>query len=404
MARSQSLEIEYHRPPLYRKQEDAIFGPDRIAVIEASTKSGKTFGCSIWLCEQAFSGRAGFNYWWIAPTYYQAKIAYRRLKQDLPDWLYKANDSDLTLTLLTGAILWFKTAEKPDNLYGEDVYAAVLDEASRMREEAWWAVRTTLSATRGPIRIIGNVKGKKNWFFRMARRAEGGEPGRTYSKIIAADAVAAGILEADEVEEARRDLPEAVFNELYLAEPSDDGSNPFGLRYIRACTGPELGEGPVRAWGWDLAKHVDWTVGVGLNLHGQVADFRRWQHVPWEDTIDRIILASGNVTTLVDSTGVGDPVLETLRRKGGTHIEGLTFTNKSKQQLMEGLAVSIQQGELEFPDGVLVNELEMFEYEYTRTGVRYTAPEGAHDDCVMALALANRQLRSVALKPIQIYT
>lgn len=29
-----------------------------------------------------------------------------------------------------------------------------------------------------------------------------------------------------------------------------------------------------------------------------------------------------------------------------------------------------------------------FEYDYTRGGVRYSAPHGVHDDCVMALALA----------------
>ena len=33
-------------------------------------------------------------------------------------------------------------------------------------------------------------------------------------------------------------------------------------------------------------------------------------------------------------------------------------------------------------------ELEQFEYEYTRTGVRYSAPDGQHDDTVCALALA----------------
>ncbi len=36
---------------------------------------------------------------------------------------------------------------------------------------------------------------------------------------------------------------------------------------------------------------------------------------------------------------------------------------------------------------------ESFEYEATRTGVRYTAPEGLHDDCVVALALANEKGR-----------
>ncbi len=56
---------------------------------------------------------------------------------------------------------------------------------------------------------------------------------------------------------------------------------------------------------------------------------------------------------------------------------------------MEGLAVAIQKQEIGFPDGVIANELESFEYEYTRTGVRYSAPSGMHDDTVCALALAN---------------
>lgn len=55
---------------------------------------------------------------------------------------------------------------------------------------------------------------------------------------------------------------------------------------------------------------------------------------------------------------------------------------------MEGLAVAIQQGEVHYPAGVLTNELEIFEYEYTRTDVRYSAAAGLHDDCVCALALA----------------
>jgi hypothetical protein len=55
---------------------------------------------------------------------------------------------------------------------------------------------------------------------------------------------------------------------------------------------------------------------------------------------------------------------------------------------MEGLAVAIQQGNVNFPEGVISNELESFEYLYTRTGVKYSAPEGSHDDCVVGLGLA----------------
>jgi hypothetical protein len=34
------------------------------------------------------------------------------------------------------------------------------------------------------------------------------------------------------------------------------------------------------------------------------------------------------------------------------------------------------------------DEMESFEFEYTRTGVKYNAPDGMHDDTVNALALA----------------
>jgi hypothetical protein len=57
---------------------------------------------------------------------------------------------------------------------------------------------------------------------------------------------------------------------------------------------------------------------------------------------------------------------------------------------MEGLAAAIHRREITYPDGPIVNELEVFEYQYTATGVRYNAPQGFHDDCVNALALANK--------------
>ena len=58
---------------------------------------------------------------------------------------------------------------------------------------------------------------------------------------------------------------------------------------------------------------------------------------------------------------------------------------------MEGLAVAIQRKEIRFPEGPIVQELLAYEYQYTRLGVRYSAAEGLHDDCVCALALAVQQ-------------
>lgn len=377
--------LVYQRPWMYPKQRDAIFAPERIVVIEASTKSGKTVGCMVWLAEMGMGGKAGRNYWWVAPVYPQAKIAYRRLKRGLPQSVYTANENELTLTLANGAVLWFKGSDRPDTMYGEDVYGAVIDEASRCKDEAWHAVRSTLTQTRGPLRIIGNVKGRKNWAYQLARQAQAGEPGMHYAKITAYDAVEGGVLDAQEIEDARRVLPENVFRELYLAEASDDGGNPFGLSAIRACIAP-LSEGAAAVWGWDLAKSIDWTVGVALDAAGATCAVERFQR-PWEDTVTTI-LGRTNAPAFVDSTGVGDPILERLQRAAGSLFSGYHFTAPSKQKLMEGLVVAIQQREITVPEGPITAELEAFEYAYTRTGVRYSAPEGQHDDCVCALALA----------------
>lgn len=382
-------------PRLYPKQKRAIFAPERYVVIEASTKSGKTVGCMAWIIAQAIErGGEGRNFWWVAPIFPQTKIAYRRIKRmlaraDGAKQHWDCNESELWIKLENGSMIWFKSGDHPDSLYGEDVYAAVIDEASRCKEDSWYAIRSTLTATQGQLRIIGNVKGRKNWAYQMARRAQSGEPDMAYFTINAYDAVEAGVLPLEEVEDAKRLLPEQVFNELYLNIPSDDGGNPFGLAAIRACIMPEPltdSHAPPVCYGVDLAKSHDWVVIIGLNAAGQVQTFQRWQG-SWESTTSRLISIIGHAPAFIDSTGVGDPIVERIQAKCGA-ITGYNFSGGRKQPLMEGLAWAIQNRAVAYPDGEIVRELESYEYEYKPSGVRYTCPEGLHDDCVCALALA----------------
>lgn len=400
----------YERPFLYPKQEDAIFDEARISCIEASTKSGKTVACMAWIFEKAWLGPSGTHYWWVAPYYGQAAIAYGRMKKGIPPQIKYYNDHKMFLKLHNGNTIWFKSAEKSDALYGEDVHAAVIDEASRVRQESWWAVRSTLTATQGPIRIIGNVKGQLNWAFRLARKAKAwvenwdgeGDNQYGYHRITALDAVDAGVFPRSEMESAREDLPAEVFAELYMAEATELGTNPFGIQAIRNCTLEGLSDENAVAWGWDLARKRDWTVGIGLDVYGRVAAMHRFQ-MDWPETTRRIIESTKKKGALVDSTGVGDVVLQQLERDGGRNFIGFLFTQRSKQQIMEGLSLAIQRQEVYFPNGVLVDELEAFEYEHTRTGVRYSAPEGLHDDCVCALALARQQLVTSKIAPAEIW-
>lgn len=378
--------FRFRPPKLYPKQRRAMYCRERFSWTEASTKSGKTIGALSWLIEYAvMNGRRSREYWWVAPIIAQSKIAYRRAKRGLLAQVYKANETELTLTLFNSAVLRFKGGDNPDSLYGEDVYAAVIDEASRMREEVWTAIRTTITATRGPVRIIGNVKGRRNWFYRMARQAESGMPDSAYHRITAQDAIEAGVLVQEEIDAARLQLPEAVARELFDAIASDDEGNPFTFQAIQRQIRPMSTLPPV-VWGWDLARKQDWCVGIGLDAYGAVCRLERFQ-LPWEETITRITGLIGGVKTVMDASGVGDPIVERIIRMG-YKVEPFLFTTASKQPLMEGLAVAIQSGDIWYPKGVIVNELEAFEYVYTRTGVKYLAPTGEWDDTVDALGLA----------------
>lgn len=399
--------ILYKRPWLYPKQENAVFSDARYSVIEASTKSGKTVACIVWLFEKALLGEDGQNFWWVAPIYKQANIAFRRMVKSVPRNLIRYNLNDLRIDIVpSGTSIWFMSAENPDSLYGEDVYACVIDEATRCKEESWFAVRSTLTATRGPIRIIGNVKGKANWAYKLALIAKTDDDSNyEHHKITAYDAVEAGVLEAEEIEDAKRIYPDWMFKELYLAEPADDGGNPFGIDAIQKCiqrtpdgkerTKPQASD-PV-VWGWDVAKALNYTVGIALDKDGNVCRLERFK-TNWELTVKRIVRLTGGLTALVDSTGVGDQVLERLKAEGGLNFRGFKFTVHSKQELMVGLAAAIQHEEITFPAGPIVDELEIFEYEIRGDRVLYRAPEGYHDDCVDALALAVKLWRKDAVR------
>lgn len=393
------VDIKYKRPFLYNYQKAILNSNARYTVTEAATKVGKTASHIVWLFEQALSLKTNQRVWWVAPTIGQAKIAFDRMKVQITDRsIFTANETLRTITLITGGIIEFKTAEKPDNLYGDDVYASVFDEFTRARESAWFALRSTLTATGGKCKFIGNVKGKKNWGHKLAMRAKAGENNFEYFKITAYDAANEGMKTKDgrpfieEIESAKRELPESVFNELYLAIPNDDASNPFGIDYIkRIIKNYEFEESA--CFGIDLAKSYDYAVIVGLSKNGKISMIDRWQS-DWGSTKRRIIEKIGNKPTLIDSTGVGDPIVEEIQ-SGKSNVEGLKFSASSKQQLMEGLALAIQNQEIIIHPNMttLIDELEAFEFVYTRTGVKYSAPEGMHDDCVCALALAVKRMK-----------
>ncbi len=380
--------IQIKFPTLYPKQRDAFFNDSRVSICEATTKAGKSVGALTWQSMRAINVNPGASRVWVEPTFPLAKVMFER---NVRQWTrmdpehstgWDTNKTDLMFQYPGGSRQFFMGSDRPDLIYGRDAEDAVIDEGSRCKEEAFHAVRSILTATRGPLRIVGNIKGRKNWMYRLARRAQLGlDPNLVYHKITCHDAVAAGVLDAQEIADAERLLPAHVFKELYLAEAASDSGSPF--QGVEDCIAPLSSLDPV-VWGWDVARDVDYTAGIALDRFGAVCRFEHWQR-PWDETID--IIAATNCANYVDETGLGKPVVELIQRRHGD-TRGVIFSQQSKQAMMQSLAVAIKSQQIRFPAGLIADELLAFEYEYTATGVRYSAPPGMHDDCVCALALA----------------
>ncbi len=211
--------IQVKRLPLVDYQKKIIYSKARFTITEAATKVGKTVSHLFWLFEEAHKGKTGFEYWWVCPQYSQAEIAFKRLIRTVAESrVYIINYSKLSVITPLGTIITFKSADNPNSLYGENVHAFVFDEYSRAKEEAWFALRTTISYTRAKGKFIGNVVAK-NWAWDLARKAEKRlDPDFEYFKVTAYEAVEAGILAASEVEQAKKDLPPRIFKMLYMAE------------------------------------------------------------------------------------------------------------------------------------------------------------------------------------------
>ena len=220
------MQLEIERPNLTSYQQRFLYNPERFTFTEASTKIGKTFAHIWWIYEQAHAdwNKPGYNHWWVAPVYSQAKIAFTRLRNIVGrSGLYKVNETNLMITTPLGTHIHFKSAEKPDNLFGEDVYSVVFDEAPRARVEAFYALRSTITSTRGKMKLIGNFGGVANWMHQLKEKALT-DPEYSYHKITAWDAVAEGIIDEAEVLQAQKDLPPNIFKQLYLAE-QDESKN-----------------------------------------------------------------------------------------------------------------------------------------------------------------------------------
>ena len=363
----------------------------RYTVISAGRQSGKTVFCIILQVLHALD-RSDSTVWWVAPIYDQARVAFRRAKQFLVNNSIEFDDnkSELKIEFKNGSAIFYKSADKEDSLRGETIDLLVIDEMPLIKRDAWlYALRGTITVTNAKVIFIGTPKGK-NIFYELYLKGQ--DPQEVEYVSYQFESRASPLFTEKEWAEVQK-LPQRVFDQEYRAHFIDDGGEVF--RNVRACIRGQLKKHiPQKVYyaGVDLAKSHDYTVICVLDQDGDLVAFDRFNDIAWTVQKPRIIdlCTAYNAYTLIDSTGLGDPIYDDLSMH--MRIEGFKFTNISKRQIIEALSIAIEREEVHFPDiPELINELNIYTFEQSPTGlIRYGAPEGLHDDIVTALALAWR--------------
>lgn len=380
------MEIQVNLSELHPAQKQVLEEAKRFNSLCCGRRWGKSELAADILSNTVIDGLpAGY----FTPIYRLLEGTYQRCISILEPIVVRKNENQF-IEVLGGQRIDFWSLDNEYAGRSKKYGKVVLDECAFAKNlwELWTnSIRPTLADYEGDAWFMSTPKGK-NDFFKLWMRGKSGEPGwqswqmSTYTN---------PYINTYEIDSAKSDLPEAAFSQEYMAEFLENSANPFNTTYISQCTYP-LSKNPAVCYGVDLGQANDYTVIIGIDKGGSVCYYERFKDVDWRTVTQKVAnLPKGDVC--IDATGLGGPVSEDITRLRA-NTERFLFTPASKQGLMEGLAYAIERRTITFPEGEITDELKNFEYEYTRTGVRYTAPAGLHDDCVCALALAWYKFKS----------
>ncbi len=319
--------------------------------------------------------------------------------------------SEALIAFPGGGTIRFRSLDNPDNARGWTADGVVIDEAPDVSEVAWYEVlRPMLLDTGGESWCIGTPKGQ-NWFWRECVAATDRPDSRFWNApTLGAAVTGEGLVRLshplenpfipwDEIAALFRTSPERAFRQEILAEFLEESGGVFqGVRRVVDAGRTRADEprpGAYYSAGVDLARVMDWTVITVLEKSGRQVYHERFNQISWERQVARIAATASRYRCAVtlDTTGLGDPVFEQLR-KANVRVNPYLFTNASKERLIDGLAIAIENQDLALMDvPAQTNELLAYRYELTPArNIRMGAPQGMNDDCVTALGLARAGL------------
>lgn len=395
---------EAHLDLKFHSGQHAVWSSEaRFKILAAGRRWGKSELGVWWALQKAradrVSGRDPAVGWYIAPTYKVSRPVWRKFLRLAPKgWITNVNGTERAPDSLElgHARIEFKSAENPENLVAEGLSWVWIDEAGIIHEDVWReSVRPALIDLEAPAFICGTPKGH-NWFYRLFER--GRDEAYPEFESFGGPSFENPFIPESELVQLMTEMPSRLIKQEIFAEfmQSDEG-NVFrnvgrardeAVKLFPATCG--YCNHPTYCIGIDLARLVDFTVLFGVCRRGHPTGFQRFKDVHWPLQKARIMKAYAETGALlvVDASGIGDVVTQDLEEAGCRVLP--VKTGSAKTALIDALSVALDGFDILLPDEPqIISELASFGYSITEHGnIRYGAPDGLHDDCVIAVALA----------------
>ena len=202
----------------------------------------------------------------------------------------------------------------------------------------------------------------------------------------------------DEIERVFESSTQLHFRQEILAQFVDDENSVF--RNVGECVAdcgrdtPETGHTYVM--GVDWGKLNDFTVLTVLDItNNKVVKIDRFNKIDYNFQLRRLRSLYDVFKPYVivaESNSMGETLIDRLH-EANLPVMAFNTNNKSKDALIQALAIAFERGHITIPDDPqLIGELRAYEAKRLDSGVmKYSAPDGMHDDMVMSLALAWKQ-------------
>lgn len=371
-------------------------------IVNIFRQYGKSFVCRylslLWM------QKPGTVVGYITQTSRLAKDIFKKFVTMFPEELIKSKDGkDFIISLVNGSKLIFFSVEQTHAIRGFTLDFLIWDEVSHSREytpdgeHIYYNIVAPLLDAKGKKEIyISTPNGAQGFFYNEAMKALNGEDGYAYLRV---SVYQDETKDKKWIESKRKDYPELAWKQEYLCEFLEGGISffkDFG----------KLFKDDTFDWNTKLVAGVDFssvgsdnTVLTIMNEYRQVYQYiitgsldEKYQQIA--DYLNQ--LGSKIVRILMESNSIGAVMSNEIKKLLcvglRSKLELFTTTNSSKADIIEKLALDIEQENISFQKNneILKSEFETFSYTLSKTGKKvFGAVDGAHDDTILSLAFAN---------------